>query len=130
MMKLPEKMTTGELAELLGVTRQTINRWVKKLKWKTESMPGVKGGRARNILMTKEVTGVVMKMPAMRQRATLTSLADPAAPYLSDSGARQRINRTLDLMTAEQLKEFDLFLLRVGLNGLFTFITAQQTPKA
>jgi excisionase family DNA binding protein len=36
MKKLRDKMTTEELAESLGVARQTVNRWIRQQKWKTE----------------------------------------------------------------------------------------------
>ena len=44
-------MTTEELAECLGVAKQTVNRWIRETGWKTEKFPGVKGGRARLILV-------------------------------------------------------------------------------
>lgn len=44
-------MTTEELAECLGVAKQTVNRWIREKGWKTEKFPGVKGGRARLILV-------------------------------------------------------------------------------
>ncbi|MBJ5827558.1 putative DNA-binding transcriptional regulator, partial [Salmonella enterica subsp. enterica serovar Meleagridis] len=47
MKRLRSKMTTEELAECLGVARQTVNRWIREHHWKTEKFPGVKGGRAR-----------------------------------------------------------------------------------
>ncbi|MCL7678159.1 putative DNA-binding transcriptional regulator, partial [Klebsiella pneumoniae] len=47
MMKLKDKMTPAELADCLGLARQTINRWVREKQWRTEAIPGVKGGRAR-----------------------------------------------------------------------------------
>ena len=43
MMKLKDKMTPAELADCLGLARQTINRWVRQQKWRTEAIPGVKG---------------------------------------------------------------------------------------
>ncbi len=49
MKKLRSKMTTEELAESLGVARQTVNRWIRQQGWKTEGLNGVKGGRARLI---------------------------------------------------------------------------------
>lgn len=49
MKKLRSKMTTEELAECLGVAKQTVNRWIREQNWTTEKFPGVKGGRARLI---------------------------------------------------------------------------------
>ena len=45
MKRLRNKMTTEELAECLGVAKQTVNRWIREKGWKTEKFPGVKGGR-------------------------------------------------------------------------------------
>lgn len=48
-------MTTEELAECLGVAKQTVNRWIREKGWKTEKFPGVKGGRARLILVDTQI---------------------------------------------------------------------------
>lgn len=55
MMKLKDKMTPAELAECLNLARQTINRWAREQNWRTEAIPGVKGGRARLIVIDKAV---------------------------------------------------------------------------
>lgn len=55
MKRLRNKMTTEELAECLGVAKQTVNRWIREKGWKTEKFPGVKGGRARLILVDTQV---------------------------------------------------------------------------
>ena len=52
MKTLPAKMSTEELAERTGMTRQTINRWIREQGWRTEPIPGIKGGRARLIFMS------------------------------------------------------------------------------
>ncbi|EFB5229110.1 YfeC-like transcriptional regulator [Escherichia coli] len=36
MKRLRNKMTTEELAECLGVAKQTVNRWIREKGWKTE----------------------------------------------------------------------------------------------
>ncbi|HEL3917155.1 TPA: putative DNA-binding transcriptional regulator, partial [Escherichia coli] len=41
MKRLRNKMTTEELAECLGVAKQTVNRWIREKGWKTEKFPGV-----------------------------------------------------------------------------------------
>lgn len=48
-------MTTRELADFTGMANQTINRWIREKKWKTERFPGVKGGRARLVVIDHEV---------------------------------------------------------------------------
>jgi DNA-binding XRE family transcriptional regulator len=37
MMKLKDKMTPAELADCLGLARQTINRWVREKQWRTKA---------------------------------------------------------------------------------------------
>ena len=54
-------MTTEELAENLGVARQTVNRWIRQQGWKTEGVNGVKGGRARLIHIDARVKEHIMK---------------------------------------------------------------------
>lgn len=36
MKRLRSKMTTEELADCLGVAKQTVNRWIREQKWETE----------------------------------------------------------------------------------------------
>ena len=57
-------MTTEELAECLGVAKQTVNRWIREKGWKTEKFPGVKGGRARLILVDTQVCEFIQNTPA------------------------------------------------------------------
>ncbi|KDA70897.1 DNA binding, excisionase family domain protein, partial [Escherichia coli 2-005-03_S3_C2] len=56
-------MTTEELAECLGVAKQTVNRWIREKGWKTEKFPGVKGGRARLILVDTQVCEFIQNTP-------------------------------------------------------------------
>lgn len=60
-------MTTEELAECLGVARQTVNRWIREQHWKTEKFPGVKGGRARLIHIDASVREFILNIPAFRK---------------------------------------------------------------
>lgn len=66
MMKLKDKMTPAELADCLGLARQTINRWVREKKWRTEAIPGVKGGRARLVVIDQPVREFLTNIPARR----------------------------------------------------------------
>lgn len=125
-MKLPDKMTTEELANLTGMTRQTVNRWIKKYVWQTENQPGVKGGRARYILMTDDVLNFVMKMPAMHEQYSYSSLTEPAAAYLASYGGMHRVIKTLQLMTADEMHQFDVYLARVGLYGFLSRLGIKQ----
>ena len=60
-------MTTEELAECLGVAKQTVNRWIREQNWKTEKFPGVKGGRARLIHIDASVREFILNIPAFRK---------------------------------------------------------------
>lgn len=88
MMKLKDKMTPAELADCLGLARQTINRWVREQKWRTETIPGVKGGRARLIIIDKPVLDFLANIPALRHLLTEHQLAEPSSHYfVNDAGA-------------------------------------------
>ena len=56
-------MTTEELAESLGVARQTVNRWIRQQGWETEGLNGVKGGRARLIFEGNDVGIQFVNLP-------------------------------------------------------------------
>ena len=82
MMKLKDKMTPAELADCLGLARQTINRWVRQQKWRTEAIPGVKGGRARLVVIDKPVLEFLTNAPARRHLFTDNHLAESPGAYL------------------------------------------------
>jgi len=65
-MKLPDKMTPEEMADYLGVARQTVNRWIREQNWTTETLTGVKGGRARLIHIDERVLAYMRKTPVVR----------------------------------------------------------------
>ncbi|HDG8139211.1 MerR family transcriptional regulator [Klebsiella quasipneumoniae] len=119
MMKLKDKMTPAELADCLGLARQTINRWVREKKWRTETIPGVKGGRARLVVIDQPVREFLTNIPARRHLFSENHLAESPGAYLvneADAIWRQ-ITETLQLMTpAEQLQLRDL-LAREGISG-------------
>ena len=100
-------MTTAELANRLGVTRQTINRWIKRHKWKTESLPGVKGGRARYVLITDKVP----------------------TPYLTAPGTMQNIINSLQMLTADELHQLEVLLAREGLSTFCSRLGIKQTVQ-
>ncbi|MFW3574295.1 YfeC-like transcriptional regulator [Kosakonia cowanii] len=126
---LPSKMTTAELANRLGVTRQTINRWIKRHKWKTESLPGVKGGRARYVLITDKVLSLVMELPAMRHSGFNSSLAEPPTPYLTAPGTMQNIINSLQMLTADEMHQLEVLLAREGLSTFCSRLGIKQTVQ-
>ena len=100
MKRLRSKMTTEELAESLGVARQTINRWIRQQGWKTEGLNGVKGGRARLIHIDARVKEHIMSLPAVRTRQAVYHLAEVPSLYSApSSNLSSGIIETLESMT-------------------------------
>ena len=81
MKRLRSKMTTEELADSLGVARQTVNRWIRQQGWKTEGINGVKGGRARLIHIDARGREHSMSIPAIRNRQAIHHLAEAPSLY-------------------------------------------------
>ncbi|MCK7052989.1 YfeC-like transcriptional regulator [Enterobacter roggenkampii] len=118
MKKLWSKMTTEELAESLGVARQTVNRWIRQQGWKTEGLNGVKGGRARLIHVDARVKEHIMNLPAIRNRQAVYHLAEATSAYnASSANLFPGIIETLESMTAAEQKRLDTFLKREGIHG-------------
>jgi len=80
-MKLPDKMTPEEMADYLGVARQTINRWIREQDWTTEILTGVKGGRARLIHVDEKVLAYMRKTPVVRHRQSSCLMAGSTADH-------------------------------------------------
>jgi hypothetical protein len=121
-MKLKDKMTPAELAECLNLARQTINRWAREQQWRTEAIPGVKGGRARLIVIDKTVIDFLTNIPALRHLAIDSQLAEqPVRYFVNDADTVWRqIVETIQLMTpTEQLHLRDL-LAREGISGFLS----------
>jgi len=118
-MKLPDKMTTEELADFLGVAKQTVNRWIREQKWSTENLPGVKGGRARLIHIDKNGRHFIMKTPTMRQRHAPAAMAEPFPQYEADkqTSALLKINGVLQNMTPHEQERLAVLLAREGIQG-------------
>lgn len=111
-------MTTEELAENLGVARQTVNRWIRQQGWKTEGLNGVKGGRARLIHVDARVKEHIMSLPAIRNRQAVYHLAEVASSYNGQpSRLRPGIIETLESMTELEQQRLDTLLKREGIRG-------------
>ena len=118
MKKLRSKMTTEELAENLGVARQTVNRWIRQQGWKTEGVNGVKGGRARLIHIDARVKEHIMSLPAVRNRQAVYHLAEVTSLYSEPSSTlRPGIIETLENMTHLEQERLDALLKREGIRG-------------
>ena len=111
-------MTTEELAESLGVARQTVNCWIRQQGWKTEGLNGVKGGRARLIHVDARVKEHIMSLPAIRNRQAVYHLAEVTSSYSEpSSNLRPRIIEILENMTQPEQKRLEDFLKREGIRG-------------
>ena len=118
MKKLRNKMTTEELADTLGVARQTVNRWIRQQGWKTEGVNGVKGGRARLIHIDARVKEHIMSLPAVRNRQAVYHLAEVTSLYSDPSSTlRPGIIETLENMTHLEQERLDALLKREGIRG-------------
>ncbi|MFL7890324.1 YfeC-like transcriptional regulator [Enterobacter pseudoroggenkampii] len=121
MKKLRSKMTTEELAECLGVARQTVNRWIRQQGWKTEGLNGVKGGRARLIHVDARVKEHIISLPAIRNRQAVYHLAEATSAYNGpSSNLSPGIIETLESMTPSEQKRLDALLKREGIHGFLT----------
>lgn len=116
---LHSKMTTHELANCIGMARQTINRWIREQNWVTEPIPGVKGGRARLIHINDDVREFLATTPKLRH----LSLSLPAATEQITAYERhhdpvwRQIHDTLILMTPAEKQRLQTLLVREGLSG-------------
>ncbi|MFP2165110.1 YfeC-like transcriptional regulator [Enterobacter ludwigii] len=118
MKRFRSKMTTEELAENLGVARQTVNRWIRQQGWKTEGVNGVKGGRARLIHIDARMKEHIMSLPAVRNRQALYHLAEVTSLYSEPSSTlRPGIIETLENMTHLEQERLDALLKREGIRG-------------
>ena len=132
MKKLPAKMSTEELANRLGMTRQTINRWIREQGWRTEPMPGIKGGRARLIYITQQVLDYLANMPALRDVSADNQMQEPVRSYSakeSDVLWRQ-ITDVLQNMTPVEQQRLQLLLSREGISGFLTRLGLNRDDKA
>ena len=113
-------MTTEELAECLGVAKQTVNRWIREKGWKTEKFPGVKGGRARLILVdTQAFHNTPMLMEAEERIAEY-------APGARAPAYRQIIN-AIDNMTDVEQEKVAQFLSREGIRNFLARLDIDES---
>ena len=124
-------MTTEELAETLGVARQTVNRWVRNNGWKTEGINGVKGGRARLIHIDAQVREHIMNIPAIRKRQALFQLAETSASYGNGQpvAVLRQITDALEKMTPPEQERLAVLLAREGLEGFLVRLNIHQSAQ-
>lgn len=129
MKKLRSKMTTEELAECLGVAKQTVNRWIREQNWKTEKFPGVKGGRARLIHIDAGVREFILNIPAFRKIPEFYQAEEPVAEYthVVRSHACRQIISALDNMSPAEQEKLALFLSREGIRSFLTRLCIDES---
>lgn len=112
-------MTTEELADTLGVARQTVNRWIRQKGWKTEGINGVKGGRARLIHIDARVKEHIISLPAIRSRQAIYQLAEAPSLYgeSAPSTLLPQIIDSLENMTQTEQERLHVLLKREGIQG-------------
>ncbi len=115
-------MTTEELAESLGVAKQTVNRWIRKQGWKTEGLNGVKGGRARLIHIDTRVREHLMTLPAIRTRQAVYQLAEASAEYgdVNTTSLPRQVTTALENLTQIEQQRLAVLLAREGIQGFLT----------
>lgn len=120
MSRLKSKMTTAELADCLGVAAQTVNRWAREQSWRTEPIPGVKGGRARLIYIDQAVKNFLANTHAFRHEARFDRAAEPRQEYISRplNPALSQIYIALDNMTQDEQQRLARLLVEEGISGL------------
>lgn len=115
-------MTPVELAGCLNVARQTVNRWIREQKWRTEKIPGVKGGRARVVIIDKQVLDFLTNLPQLHALLSDLQLAEPTAHYFVNNPEiiwRQLAEILHHLSVEEQQRLLDL-LVREGITGFLS----------
>ena len=115
-------MTTEELADSLGVARQTVNRWIRQKGWKTEGINGVKGGRARVICIDAHVKEHTISLPAIRNRRAVYHVAESPSHYgvATSPSLLPQIIDSLENMTTVEQERLHKLLAREGLQGFLT----------
>ena len=116
-------MTTEELAECLGVAKQTVNRWIREKGWKTEKFPGVKGGRARLILVDTQVCDFIHNTPM------LLEAEEPLAEYAPGirTPAYRQIISAIDNMTHSEQEKVAQFLSREGIRNFLARLDIDES---
>jgi excisionase family DNA binding protein len=122
-------MTTEELAECLGVAKQTVNRWIREQKWETEKFPGVKGGRARLIHIDSRVREFILHIPAFRNHSAFYQAEESLADYqpVARSHACRQIMDAVENMTAAEQEKLALFLSREGIRSFLARLGIDET---
>ncbi|NIF30817.1 putative DNA-binding transcriptional regulator [Enterobacter sp. Cy-643] len=113
-----EKMTTDELAEMTGYTRQTINKWILKHNWETSEKRGVPGGKARFVYISEQVKTFLYNTSKMNEK--VASYSVPRTPL------EQLMLNALRTLSEEEQHKMTAILEREGSEGLLNRLGIQK----
>lgn len=117
-MKLNAEMTPAALARATGYTTQTINKWIRQFNWQTLPVYGVKGGRARVIVVDERVKQFLFDT---RRGGTFSGMyaAEPDADYIATpTSLEQLLAGALSQMNETEREQLSTLLMREGINGI------------
>ncbi|MBJ3815150.1 putative DNA-binding transcriptional regulator [Shimwellia pseudoproteus] len=117
-MKLKTEMTPAALARATGYTTQTINKWIRQFNWQTLPIHGVKGGRARVIVVDERVQQFLQD--TRRGGAQVAHIvAEPEAEYLTATSPLEHLLiGALQQMNDIEREQLSALLMREGINGV------------
>ncbi|MHA6312154.1 YfeC-like transcriptional regulator [Pantoea sp. USHLN298] len=104
-----EWLTPAELAMETGVSRQTVNKWIKRENWTTQLRPGVQGGKARLIHIDERVEKFIQ---------STRNLHEPVARYHVPADSTTLLLRTLQQMSPAEQQKLSALILRIGIKGI------------
>ena len=123
------EMFSEELLRMKACPKQTVNRWIREKGWKTEKFPGVKGGRARLILVDTQVCEFIQNTPAFHNTPMLMEAEERIAEYAPGARApayRQIIN-AIDNMTDIEQEKVAQFLSREGIRNFLARLDIDES---
>lgn len=117
-MNLQSEMTPAALAEAAGYTTQTINKWVRQFGWKTAPLPGVKGGRARVIIVDEQVRQFLYDTRRGQFMPERHIVGEPVAEYGAAHNLEQLLLGAMRQLSDRERELFSTLLMREGINGI------------
>lgn len=115
-------MTSKELSDLVRVSQQAVNRWIREQGWQTVPMKGVKGGRARLIVMSPQVIDYLANTTALRNTTASYQIDEPVRGYSAkpSDATWQQIADVLQNMTPIEQQRLQQLLSREGIRGFLS----------
>jgi len=105
-----EWLTPEELAREAGLSRQTVNKWIKRENWTTMPKPGVQGGKARLIHIDERVEKFIQSAQTLHEPAAIYNVpADSLTALLLSS---------LSQMSQAEQQQLAALIVRIGIKGI------------